>query len=607
MKKPDNQKVKNTWKCTKFVLSFVVGTPKGKLYLFLKGLISVLQALITVMYTVLPGWIINALVDGDSISMVVLYVGLLVLNSLIAYVVNSWGDYWLNKIRWDLDISFDSDFYRHLMTMDYENFENPNIIVMKNRANDTLSDILNYVDLIFKAVTAVFTLIAISSIIATLHPLIVVLVLAMVLINSAVTKKLNTKQFELNKENAVYSNRDWGLTYMMYEQAYGKENRLFSAGEYLISLFRENKYKFADVIIRGKRSWSTGGIVYTITSLVQQVVLYAYLIIRVIYYSLAIGSMTIYLSAVSQFSSALSNVFNTYLSLSAKSLNIQEYLEFMSLPRKGYGCGTETPVYDKDSIIEFKNVSFKYPGSEVYALKKLNLTLKGSEHLCVVGENGAGKSTFIKLLTRLYTPTEGEILLNGKNINEYDYEKYQRLFAPVFQDFVEYKLPLEKNITLSGEPCDHERLDEVCRKCGLTKLVAKLPKGYDTYVGKSVDEGGFKPSGGEGQRIAIARAQYHGGEIYLLDEPTAALDPNAEYEIYSQFNSMIQDKCAVLITHRLSAVQLADRVAVFQDGHMVGYGTHKELYAQGGLYTEMFDKQAEFYVKANEEAESEEI
>lgn len=371
MKKPDNQKVKNTWKCTKFVLSFVVGTPKGKLYLFLKGLISVLQALITVMYTVLPGWIINALVDGDSISMVVLYVGLLVLNSLIAYVVNSWGDYWLNKIRWDLDISFDSDFYRHLMTMDYENFENPNIIVMKNRANDTLSDILNYVDLIFKAVTAVFTLIAISSIIATLHPLIVVLVLAMVLINSAVTKKLNTKQFELNKENAVYSNRDWGLTYMMYEQAYGKENRLFSAGEYLISLFRENKYKFADVIIRGKRSWSTGGIVYTITSLVQQVVLYAYLIIRVIYYSLAIGSMTIYLSAVSQFSSALSNVFNTYLSLSAKSLNIQEYLEFMSLPRKGYGCGTETPVYDKDSIIEFKNVSFKYPGSEVYALKNL--------------------------------------------------------------------------------------------------------------------------------------------------------------------------------------------------------------------------------------------
>ncbi len=135
-------------------------------------------------------------------------------------------------------------------------------------------------------------------------------------------------------------------------------------------------------------------------------------------------------------------------------------------------------------------------------------------------------------------------------------------------------------------------------------MVRKLPKGYDTQVNKYVDESGIDLSGGEGQRVAISRALYHGGEIYLLDEPTAALEPNIEYEIYSQFNSMIQDKCAVLITHRLSAVQLADKVAVFQDGHIVGYGTHKELYAQGGLYTEMFDKQSEFYVKANEEKEN---
>ena len=144
-----------------------------------------------------------------------------------------------------------------------------------------------------------------------------------------------------------------------------------------------------------------------------------------------------------------------------------------------------------------------------------------------------------------------------------------------------------------------ERLDEVCTESGLSSLVSKLPKGYNTQVDKWIDEEGFEPSGGEEQRIAIARACYHGGEIFLLDEPTAALDPVAEYEIYTQFNSMITDKTAVLITHRLSAVQLADKVAVFDNGSLIEYGTHKQLYSKGGVYTEMFDKQAEFYRNEN--------
>jgi ABC-type multidrug transport system fused ATPase/permease subunit len=192
-------------------------------------------------------------------------------------------------------------------------------------------------------------------------------------------------------------------------------------------------------------------------------------------------------------------------------------------------------------------------------------------------------------------PTEGEIFLNGMNIKEYDYIKYQGLFAPVFQDFSKFVFSLKDNIVLAGE-YNQERLEEVSEQSGLSPLVNKMPKGFDTQVTKQVDKEGFEPSGGEGQRIAIARAVYHNAPVFLLDEPTAALDPIAEYEIYTQFNAMITDKTAVLITHRLSAVQLADKVAVFDGGGLAEYGTHKELLDKGGVYTEMYKKQAEFYI-----------
>ena len=195
---------------------------------------------------------------------------------------------------------------------------------------------------------------------------------------------------------------------------------------------------------------------------------------------------------------------------------------------------------------------------------------------------------------RLYFPTEGEILLNGININCYDYSAYQRLFAPVFQDFANYHLTIGENITFSKE-YDLKKLNKVCKQCGLMELLEKLPKGYETQVGKWIDESEIDPSGREEQRIAIARARYRDGYVFVLDEPTAALDPFAEYEIYSQFNNMTENKTAIFITHRLSAVKLADAVVVFDNGELKEYGTHGQLYAKNGIYKEMFDKQAEFY------------
>ena len=595
MKEKNNnrkQNLVNTFRTTKYMLGFV--WKSGKLYVLMRIIMSVINTIFPLIYTIFPGLIINELTNDLRIDKIILYVGILTLSPPINNILNSQLNKALTQISSSFNIKCQSDFLLYTMKMDYETLEIPEINRLKYRANDVLDNTLNTVNLLSSLITAILSLIAISYIITTLSPLIIVLIICVVYVNSLVTKWLNRQQYFSRIEAEKNSSKNMVMSYITTEFWFAKEIRLFGLKDLLVSKCAEierdtNKTQMSYMKKENKASFAM-----SVTAFIQQLVLYVYLIFLVIKKGLSIGNMTIYMNAVGQFSGALSSVVNSYLQLSANSLNVNDLIDFMNIPMRHYGSGEKIPCYNDKSIIEFRNVSFKYPGSENYALKNLNLKINYKEKLCIVGSNGSGKSTFIKLLTRLYSPTEGEILLNGVNICEYDYEKYLRLFAPVFQDFCRYDFSIKENIVLADEFVA-EKLDKVCDVNNLTELIEKLPKGYETYVGKTIYGNGFEPSGGEDQRIAIARACYHGGEIYILDEPTAALDPNAEYEIYTQFNRMITVKCAVLITHRLSAVQLADKVAVFDNGSVAEYGTHKELYSKGGIYTEMFDKQAQFY------------
>ena len=245
--------------------------------------------------------------------------------------------------------------------------------------------------------------------------------------------------------------------------------------------------------------------------------------------------------------------------------------------------------------IEFKNVSFRYPGSEKYILKGINLTITDGQKLSIVGENGAGKSTFVKLLIRLYDPTEGNIYLNGVNIKDIAYEQYMSIFSTVFQDYKLFSFSLKDNIALAL-PLNEEKVLDVLMRVGLEEKLRKLPKGIGTAIFKNFDETGFEPSGGEGQKIALARALYKDAPVIILDEPTAALDPRAEYEIYQQFNDMVEGKTAVYISHRLSSTKFCDVIAVFSNGEIAEYGSHEELMNKCGIYSELFNMQAQFYV-----------
>lgn len=598
--KKDQQGFLHTVKSTWYILSFIWHKDGGKQYISIYYFTSILNALVWNITIIFPGLIINELTGECRMSVIITYVALMVLLPLANTGINSLLSYQRKKAEQRLDFSTNEYLYNHIARMDYETLESPEIQNLQERAEETLGSIVSVVDRFGNFLSALVSIVTLSAIISTLNPLIIVVIAVIIWINSRMTKYTNGVSFELNKIMHKFDRIQWLYPFMLANFTNAKEMRLFDLKDYFMRLWKESKGESNKVMMKIVKNTQTLRFLQGITAMIQKTLLYAYFIFNVLFRGLSVGSMTIYITTTESYASALTNVFSTYLELSRKSLNIDEMIAFFNLEPKQYMTGTKEPVFTKDSTIEFRNVWFRYPGSENYVIKDLSLKFKGSDRICIVGENGSGKTTFIKLLTRLYFPDKGEILLNGININEYDYKKYQRLFSPVFQDFITYSLSLKANIILGHEE-DPKLLDEVCNKTGIIDLIRKLPKGYDTQVNKYVDESGIDLSGGEGQRVAISRALYHGGEIYLLDEPTAALDPNIEYEIYSQFNSMIQDKCAVLITHRLSAVQLADKVAVFQDGHIVGYGTHKELYAQGGLYTEMFDKQSEFYVKANEE------
>ena len=261
---------------------------------------------------------------------------------------------------------------------------------------------------------------------------------------------------------------------------------------------------------------------------------------------------------------------------------------------------TEPSEYNRKNeealVLEFRKVSFRYPQSESFVLKEVSLTLREGESLSIVGVNGAGKTTFIKLLCRLYEPTEGEILLNGTNIAEIPYPEYVRQLGVVFQDFRLFAFSMEENITI-GMPVSGHTIEQCLDKCGLSEKCKSLPQGLRTNLSKEFDESGVEFSGGEGQKLALARVLYKNAPILILDEPAAALDPLAEYELYRRFQEIVEGKCAVYISHRLSSTRFTDKIAVFHQGRVAEYGTHRELMERkDGIYAALFQMQAQYYV-----------
>lgn len=309
-----------------------------------------------------------------------------------------------------------------------------------------------------------------------------------------------------------------------------------------------------------------------------------------------VGSITQYVGAATAMAGNIFGLTEALGILETNAVYLDKTFEFLDIPNDMYqGSLTTEKRTDRRYEVEFKDVSFKYPGSDNWSLRHVNMKFKIGERLAIVGENGSGKTTFIKLLCRLYDPQEGEILLNGINIRKYRYDDYMSIFSVVFQDFQLLCQPLGENVAGSTE-YDESRVKKALTDAGFGERLAALDKGLDTVIYKNLSADGVDVSGGEAQKIAIARALYKDAPFIILDEPTAALDPIAEAEIYSKFNDIAGDKTAVYISHRLSSCKFCDEIAVFHEGAIVQQGTHDTLAAdERGKYYELWHAQAQYY------------
>lgn len=320
---------------------------------------------------------------------------------------------------------------------------------------------------------------------------------------------------------------------------------------------------------------------------------YLFIGIKGLYGLFDIGKLVLYCGAFMQIISGVMQIANTLGKLVEILPLAHVYFAITeSKDDKRYG---DKELDGSRFEIEFRNVSFKYPGSRHYSLKNVSLIINNGEHLAVVGRNGSGKTTFIKLMCRLYDVTDGEILINGINIKDYTKESIMNLYSVVFQDFKMFSLPLYKNICTSKE-YEKEKLYNCLEQANIKERVLNMPEKENTYLYKNIDKAGIEISGGEAQKLALARALYKDAPIVILDEPTAALDPIAENEIYSRFNSFVQNKTAIYISHRLSSCAFCDNIAVFDKAELIETGTHRQLIEMGGKYSELWNAQAKYYI-----------
>lgn len=388
------------------------------------------------------------------------------------------------------------------------------------------------------------------------------------------------------------------LNYMEHttqDFGYAKDIRLFHMQDWLAGKQHESLEEKQKKMVYSRNLWIVNSGFAHVVDTLSIAVIYGMLIYSVIGKNLSIGDFTLYLGLATTFTEALTNILNSLGGFKQNSMQVDDFRSFMELKTEEEGEFLPVPQTDRYTFV-FDNVSFRYKGAEDYALKNLSLTFEPGKRLAVVGLNGAGKTTFIKLLLRLYDVTEGRILLNGTDIRRFKREEYYKLFAPVFQNVELFAFPMSENVSMdSPENTDRELAKKYLIQAGLGDKLENLEKGVDTQLLKVIYDDGIDLSGGERQKLALARALYKGAPVIVLDEPTAALDALAEYQLYRNFDEMIGEKSAVYISHRLSSTRFCDHIAMFRAGEMIEYGTHEELLEKGGAYAEMFEIQAQYY------------
>ena len=576
---------------------------------FLMILDSVKSTVQPFVLLIIPKYILDELASERRVDVTLRYIAYyaaaVVGFNLISLIISRFGSDQSMKI----DHRVAMDQHTKWLHMDYDKFENGRVRDLEARSVSAAEPRNFAEDKVLGFISNLIRLGGYTYIIMSLHPIMILFILTVIAANTLIARRSAKLGYEYTTAMTRLSRRFNYIFRTMVDFKVGKDVRINGADSWLKSKFEKESEEYIRDHRAQQRKLLGINTLSDIIGLIQTVVMYGYCGYLAISGGITVGSFTVFLGALTAFTGTFNEFVKRFPALGLLSKYIDDYREFL---RCAEHEGKELETSDISALpehcdIEFVNVSFKYPDTDRYVLKNINIKIKAGERLSIVGYNGAGKSTFIKLLCRFYKPTEGKILLGGVDISTYPLPEYRRRLAVVFQDYQLFYMSVRYNIVLNLEE-DPERVRKALAESGILEKIEGLENGIDTSYGRIRYYHSRDFSGGETQKIACARAYYRDSPIVILDEPTSALDPVAETQLYGRFNEIIGDKTAVYISHRLASVKFCDSIAVFADGELVERGTHAELMKKNGIYADMFTKQAHYYIEnGTDEETSEEI
>ena len=571
--------------------------PSIYLWLFIGAITSTLNTLLTIM---IPKLLIDAVMEKMTIPhllQLLLAIGVL---KYLLLEANKWIMIKQNNQKEILNQRTMKRFAQKITAIDYSYLEDPDILDLKERAAFAIQSygaLAVIVDSIIKFLAAVFTLIGISGIIIQFNYLFLLIIFALSALSLAFSYRI-VIETQKSTQQVIPINRKYN--YYVDQCLNGNQQndfRIYNMSDMMVD-------KIADLNMETMK-WSDKlyikiANILSIQSLINhltQFVTFAYGIIRVLSTKfgpqITLGDFTLLTGASQQFSTAFMSTVESYFKI-IESLNfLKPFAQFMSLPESEENEGRLIP--ESFETLEFDNVTFTYPKSKQKILNGISFSIHKGEKISIVGLNNAGKSTIVKLICRFYRPDEGEILYNGRNIEEYDYDEYMKMLAVVFQDYKLFPFTIRENIAAGRTDITDEEIWQVLEETNIKTAICELPNRLDTYLGKHLHEDGTDFSGGQRQKLAIARSVIKEGELVILDEPTAALDPLAESEIYEDFHRLVRGRTAIFISHRMSSSVFCDKILLLQDGEIKAFDSHANLMKQNNLYSELFTTQAKNY------------
>ena len=508
--------------------------------------------------------------------------------------------------RIQLRVSLNLQVITKAVSTSYPNSSDPALLQEKERADRALDSNSSAGEAIWRVMTEIFqNLLGFGIYLAlflSLDPVLILLAVATAALSYVCSLRTNKWSYDHRQEGAALGQKMSYIRQTAGDRGALKDIQIFGMSSWLRQVHDAVLKLFRAFQLREQRVRLLGDLAEVALTFLRNGAAYGYLLALALGEGLSVSEFLLYFTAVGNFTTWVTGILKGFGELHQFSLELSSVRSYIEAPEpfRMEGGKAIEPDTSLPYTLELRDVSFRYPNTETWALRHVNMKFQVGSRLAVVGENGSGKTTFIKLLCRLYDPTQGEILLNGIDIRKYSYRQYIDLFSVVFQDFQLLAFPLGQNVAAAVE-VDKGRAARCLEMAGFGKRLAALPQGLETPLYKEFDESGVQVSGGEAQKIALARALYKDAPFVVLDEPTAALDPVAEMEVYENFDKIVGDKTAVYISHRLSSCRFCDDIAVFDHGHIVQQGSHDTLVEAPGKYQELWHAQAQYYAKQEKE------